>query len=153
MIREFSNAALETAREKALNKTQEFLGKLEPGLSDTEKFQRLCNEWELIRACSARCGDNFDPELYIERKNYEKSPENLEIIMRSYAESFYRLAYLTQAMSQLDCTKINGTSVAFAQCAKGVQTIEINLDRALKVYKTGPFSLGEVIEEAPSLAA
>ena len=69
MVREFSDAALQGCRDKAFQKTAEFMGKLPQGMDDAEKFHLLSEQWKILNTCAGQCADNFDPELFLEREN------------------------------------------------------------------------------------
>ncbi len=155
MVREFSDAALQGCREKALQKTDAFIKRIPEGMDDVEKFEVLSKHWRLIKTCSGQCGDNFDRELFIERNNNQHPENRLRNLLESYLVSVFQMEALTQEMGKLECTRVNGASVAFAAYCNQTNEIVLPLDCALTVYQRGPFSVGEVheMEEPPALRA
>lgn len=144
MIREFSAAALQGCRDKALQRTSAFMAQIPEGATDAQKFDLLKDQWGKVLSCSQKCGENFDPELFVERDNNQIPNERLKDLLETYMVGLYRMDALVAEMDKLPCTKINGTSVAFAICAKQTNQIEIDMGRALIVYQTGPFSIYNV---------
>lgn len=148
VMRDPARGGADACREKAVKKVTGLIEKLPSGHTEEQRFDALKRDFDTTVACAQRCADNFLPEEFIARDiPGTESAFGRECMLTALEESAYRLAALEEKMAESPLSRVNGRSVAFADCAKAKKIIFDQIGQAREVNQSGPYSIGNIDDD------